>query len=291
MGHAAINNSDVVDERCHACFRRVYTVLLEKFQVDVSQAEVFLTELETVVSRSTQSSPEIQRELSKRFAEMFGKTDPFAEEKEISNRTALKLYKQWKPKVVASEKPVDLALRLAIAGNIMDYGASRSFNIHHTIQQVLSAQFAIDHSELLIKKIANATQILYLGDNAGEIVFDRLFIETMGAKHVVFAVKSGPVLNDVTVHDAKESAITNVATVISNGFDAPSTVLSRCSNQFLEIYRKADVIISKGQGNFEGLIDERDERLFYLMMVKCDAIAEKLQMPVKSFVVMNSNRR
>ncbi len=288
MGRAAIKNRVVVDERCRACFCRVYENLLQKFHADASVSATFLAELETVVSNNPMSSPEIQRELSKRFAALFDNDNPFADEKKLSNQMALQLYKEWKPRVESTENPMDLALRLAIAGNIMDYGAFNSFSIRDTINSVMHAQFATDHSIELFRKIQTAKNILYLGDNAGEIVFDRLFIETMTDKKVSFAVKSGPVLNDVTMQDAEETGMQHVAEVISNGYDAPSTVLSKCSDEFRNIYRNADVIIAKGQGNFEGLIDERDDRLFFIMMVKCDTIAEKLKVPVRSMVVLNS---
>lgn len=288
MGRAAIKNRVVVDERCRACFRRVYVNLLQKFHADASVSATFLAELETVVSNNPMSSPEIQRELSKRFAALFDNDNPFADEKKLSNQMALQLYKEWKPRVESTENPMDLALRLAIAGNIMDYGAFNSFSIRDTIQSVMHAQFATDHSIELFRKIQTAKSILYLGDNAGEIVFDRLFIETMTDKKVIFAVKSGPVLNDVTMQDAEETGMQHVAEVISNGYDAPSTVLSKCSDEFRNIYHNADVIIAKGQGNFEGLIDERYDRLFFIMMVKCDTIADKLNVPVRSMVVLNS---
>jgi hypothetical protein len=233
------------------------------------------------------SSPEIQRILNKTFCSIIGVNDPFAEEKEESNLVALDLYRVWKPKVIESQNPFDLALRLAIAGNIMDYGASRTFDIHKTIDSVIDADFAIDHSALLQQRILDAKQILYLGDNAGEIVFDRLFIETINHPNITFAVKGDPILNDVTLKDADQIGMDRVAEVISNGFDAPSTVLDHCSDQFLEKYNEADLIISKGQGNLEGLIDQKDPRIFFLLMVKCDVIGELLNVPTGSFVVHN----
>lgn len=200
---------------------------------------------------------------------------------------ALELYSQWKPRVINSDDPFRLALRLAIAGNIMDYGASTSFDIHKTIDRVVSSKFAIDQSELLRAKLQKASKVLYLGDNAGEIVFDRLFIEVIMHGDIKFVVKGEPVLNDVTIDDAVQVGMHYAADVISNGYDAPSTILNRCSSEFLKEYNSADIIISKGQGNLEGLLSENDPRIFFLLMVKCDLIAEILGVNKGDFVVYN----
>ena len=152
---------------------------------------------------------------------------------------------------------------------------------------MLNAKFAIDYSEKLRRKVYEAKTILYLGDNAGEIVFDRLFIETMLPKRIIFAVKEGPILNDATLADALEVEMDKHAMLISNGSNAPSTILSTCSNEFLNIYKSADLIISKGQGNLEGLMNEKDERIFFLFMAKCEPIAELLNVEKFSFNVYN----
>jgi len=225
--------------------------------------------------------------LNHAFCRIINVDDPFKKEKANSNEIALALYEEWKPKILLSAKPFDLALRLAIAGNIMDYGANGNFNIQKTINAVLKAQFAIDHSKILKNRIKQANKILFLADNAGEIVFDKLFIETMMHNHVIYAVKDAPVLNDVTIEDAIEVGMDMVADIISNGFDAPSTILNKCSKEFSEIFNSADLIISKGQGNFEGLMHQKDSRIFFLLMAKCDVIAEILNVEKGSFIIYN----
>jgi hypothetical protein len=119
-----------------------------------------------------------------------------------------------------------------------------------------------------------AESVLYLGDNAGEMVFDKLFLETINHPHVYYAVKGSPVINDVTIEDAKRTEIDQVAQVIDNGYDAPSTLPEMSSAAFRNIYQKADLIISKGQGNFEGLMYRKDPRIFFLLIAKCQVIAD-----------------
>jgi len=233
------------------------------------------------------SGPEIQRELQMKLVEMTGITDPYREEKNLSNQLALELYKDWRPRVLASDDPFLLALRLSIAGNIMDYGAFQQFDLHQTIDQVVCTNFYIDHSSMLRERIRNARSILFLGDNAGEIVFDKLLIEVIMHPNVHYAVKGGPALNDVTLDDALEVGMDSVADVITNGYNASSTLLDKSSDSFRNLYHSADIIVSKGQGNFEGLLNHRDPRLFFLMMVKCDLIAEKTGAPKGSYIVLN----
>lgn len=277
-----------IDPRCSDCLLKTYRRLFDKFNTPAKEQHDFLIYFKELIRvHDLATTPEIQRELSLRFNSISGVADPFAEEKAESNRVALELYNEWKPKVTASTHPFELVLRLSIAGNIMDYGANNSFDIHQTIEFVNSADFAIDHTKLLEQAINRAKRILYLGDNAGEIVFDKLFLETIAHPDVIFAVRGGIALNDATMQDAEAIGMDSVASMISNGFDAPSTVLAECSPEFLTAYHSADLIISKGQGNLEGLIDENDPRIFFLLMVKCDLMAEKLNVVKGSFVVYN----
>lgn len=129
---------------------------------------------------------------------------------------------------------------------------------------------------------------MYLGDNCGEIVLDKLFLETISHSNVWFAVRETPVLNDATEKEAREVGIHHVAKIISNGDDAPSTLLHRMSPQFKKTCRQADLIISKGMGNYEGLMFETDPRLFFLLMVKCPVIGQKISAEKGEFVVKRS---
>lgn len=277
-----------IDYRCIFCFLKSYRRLFEKFNILEHQQKEFLNYFyELIEHNSFTSTPEIQRELNIKFNSMTAIVDSFAEEKSASNKIASELYNVWKPKVMTSNNPFELALRLSIAGNIMDYGAKNKFDINETIEQVTTTDFAINHTNQLKQQISRAKSILFLGDNAGEIVFDKLFIETINHPNVTYAVKGSPIINDVTVEDAKEVGMDSVTKVISNGYDVPSTVLKKCSAEFLEVYLSADLIISKGQGNLEGLIVENDPRIYFLLMVKCDVIAEALNVEKGSFVVVN----
>ncbi len=277
-----------VDKRCVVCQLKSFDRLLVKFKASGSQRQQFIEFYNLTMDRvESISMAQIHRELNNEFCKIMEVSNPYEQEKMECNQLALELYKGYKVKVLKSADPFDMALRLSIAGNIMDYGASAHFEVEPTIQKVLDSDFAINHSAELKKKLGLAEKVLYLGDNAGEIVFDKLFIETIQHPQITFAVRGDNVLNDATIEDAKQVGIDKIAAVIDNGYDAPSTILSKCSAEFLNIYKEADLIISKGQGNFEGLIDENDARIFFLLMVKCDVVAERLHVEKGSFVVYN----
>ena len=278
-----------VDGRCMDCMFRTFERLMDRFQLNETDRQSFFQFYNVTMARGYGlTMPQIHRELNREFFRITRIVDPYVEEKLKNNLIAMKIYDDWRLKVIKLDNPFQMALRLSIAGNIMDYGPNAEFDIQQTIERVMQSQFAIDHSLELKARIKNAKRVLYLGDNAGEIVFDKLFIEMIMHDNLTYVVRGSAVLNDATLQDAEQIGMDQIADVISNGYDAASTVLKECSQEFLDLYQSADVIISKGQGNLEGLIDENDPRLFFLLMVKCDVVAEMLQVPTGNFVVYNS---
>ena len=191
----------------------------------------------------------------------------------------------------SSDDPFETALRIAVAGNIIDFGVhtNDSIQIRATIEKALEAQFAIDHIRELKDRLCHASLVLYLADNAGEIVFDRLFVEQIGAGRVVCAVRHAPIINDATLDDAEQAGLCDVCRVISSGCTAPGTLIRECSDEFKTLFSSADIVISKGQGNFETL-NHTDRDIFFLFMVKCQVISREVSVPVGGFVVMHSRR-
>ncbi len=135
--------------------------------------------------------------------------------------------------------------------------------------------------------VLSANKILYLGDNSGEIVFDRLLIEQLPYDKVTYAVRGYPVINDVTMDDAVATGITKLVTVIDNGSDAPGTILDECSDKFKRVFHDADMIISKGQGNYESLSDS-NKNIFFIFKVKCRVVAENTKSALGSMVIQNN---
>jgi len=230
----------------------------------------------------------INRNLHRLIREVSKNSDPYKQLKDKFNNEALKHYDKYKKQVFESKDPFKMAMSLAIAGNIIDFGPGHNFNVEETIQKVLMSNFAIDHIEDLRKQIKEAKSIVYLGDNTGEIVFDKLFLEIIGRPDIVFVVRNSPILNDATMEDVKFLGIDKMAQVMTNGDDAPGTLLDSVSDEFKEKFDKADLIISKGQGNFEGLGKIKDKNIFFLLMIKCHLIAENLGIKKGDYIVKSA---
>lgn len=227
--------------------------------------------------------PEIGKEVYKIISEMTGVEDPYAAIKDRCTRQALSLYPELKKLIDSSEDRLLTALKVAIAGNVIDFGANADFDLKNDIKQVLSQDLAIDDSHDLRLAVDRAQSILYVADNAGETVFDRLLIEELG-KPVIYVVREKPVINDAVCEDALAAGIDEVADIISSGTDAPGTILNLCSERFLKIYQAAELIISKGQGNYEGLSDE-PRPIFFLLKAKCPVIARDIGVDVGDIIV------
>lgn len=276
-----------MDYRCYPCLAKAFTKLIEEHNISKDKGENLTREFFSHISSAPEGliAPEVARMSQHKIKEILNVDDPYRDIKEKSNQYLLERYDLFKNLIESSEDKYDTSIRLAIAGNIIDYAANPEFDLNGTIDKVLKGTFAINDSLVLKEKISKAENILYLADNAGEIVMDKLFIQYLNHPNITYVVRHAPVINDVTLNDVKQTGIDKHAKVITNGYDAPSTVLPKVSDEFMEAYNNADVIISKGQGNFEGLMNADDDRLFFLMMVKCDVIGERLNVKKGSFVV------
>lgn len=228
--------------------------------------------------------PVFGRDVYKLVSEMTGVRDPYLDIKRSCTEQALRLFPGLKKRILASDDPLLMAIRLAIAGNVIDFGTTRKFNIEEDLEAVLEQDFAVNHYPEFQKRLDSAKNILYIGDNAGETVFDRLLIEELG-KPVIYVVREKPIINDAVREDAVEAGIDRVAKILSSGCDAPGNILGLCSKEFIEVYHSADMIISKGQGNYEALSEENGP-IFFLLKAKCQVIARDIGVDNGSIILM-----
>lgn len=230
--------------------------------------------------------PVTARTLHRMVRTLTGHDDPYQNIKATSNQYALTLYPRLSRTIRDSPAPLETAARLAIAGNIIDFGVSIAVNpeiIDAAVGQALSGPIAGD-MEAFLQAAANAESILYLGDNAGEVVFDKLLMEQLPMDKVIFAVRGGPVINDATLADAEETGVTRLVSVINNGSDAPGTLLEECSEGFRKVFEAADLVIAKGQGNYETLSDV-SKNIFFLLKAKCPVIARHIGCAVGTAII------
>lgn len=231
--------------------------------------------------------PETGEIIYRKVREITGVTDPYKKVKEANIEEALSLYPGLKKIVKESDNSLLTAIRIAIAGNVIDLGVNKKFNLVEDVRKILKQDFAILDFKKFEKQLKIADSVLYLGDNAGESVFDKILIEELN-KPVTYVVREIPVINDVTEEDAIASGIREVAEIISSGTTAPAVILSLCNNEFLERFYSSKMIISKGQGNYEGLSDVK-QPVFFLLKTKCSVIAKELSVEENDIVLKGTN--
>jgi len=218
--------------------------------------------------------PETGRLIQRKIREITGNIDPYKDLKNESTEECLRLYPSLKKEVEKSSDKLLTAIRFAIAGNVIDVGPNKSFNIEEETNEILRKDFAIFDYDKFKQYLDRADEILYIGDNAGESVFDKILIEEM-KKPVIYVVRGIPVINDVTYEDAIHAGLDKVAAILSSGTDAAGTVLRVCNAEFIELYNNSTFIISKGQGNYETLSEEK-RPIFFLLKAKCHVIANDI---------------
>ncbi len=237
-----------------------------------------------------ESPPAMAQKIHRLIRKLTGVEDPYLQTKSRFNQLALKMYPELQEQVQASTDPFETAVRLAIAGNIIDLGVKTGLaesQVEETIAQSLTGPLDMEALKEFRNATAQAKDILYIGDNAGEIAFDRLLIEQLPCENITFVVKAGPIINDATMKDAEIVGLTDIVTVIDNGSDAPGTILESCSEAFRRRFDEADLVIAKGQGNYETLSDV-DKDIFFILRAKCPVIAQHLGCEIGSLVLVKN---
>ncbi|MEA1051007.1 ARMT1-like domain-containing protein [Lamprobacter modestohalophilus] len=247
--------------------------------------EETMTELRAVSDAAT--PPEMGNQIHRLVRERTQVADPYRESKQEATASALALLPMLRERVATATDPLATAVRIAVAGNIIDYGVAETFDLEATLESVLQATPAIDDLALLRQTLQQVDRVLYLADNAGETVFDRVLIEALPVP-VDYVVKAGPVLNDATREEATEAGLDQVAALSDTGCDAMGTPLGLCSSAFRERFERASLIIAKGQANYETLSNV-DAPICFLLQAKCSVIAEDIGVAPGSVIIKASD--
>ncbi|MCU0643932.1 MAG: ARMT1-like domain-containing protein [bacterium] len=274
---------------CIPCAIGSLITLFKKGLVTKEQQEQSMRALLDYLSKINydQSPPKLGREMHRIIRAVLNNPDPYYEIKKQFNQLLLNYYPDLKKLVAEADDPFQMALRFAIAGNVIDFGPNQPFDINKTLEQAKSIVIAIDDSRALQASLSKSKMLLYLGDNAGEIVMDRIFLETIQHPNVYFSVRGAPIINDALIEDAEMVGIDKIAHLITNGDDAPGTILETSSAEFRSLFEQADLIISKGQGNYEGLSCVH-KNIYFILMTKCDHVANHLGIKKGDFVVKHA---
>ncbi|MHA1596732.1 MAG: damage-control phosphatase ARMT1 family protein [Candidatus Asgardarchaeia archaeon] len=229
--------------------------------------------------------------LSKRILEkVTGVYDPFKRKKREFNRRALELIPKVREKIVMSDDKLEAAIRLAVAGNVIDLAPGKDFNVERTVDEVMNVEFKVYHYDELKDDIERARKVIYLCDNTGEIVFDKVVISMLRdmGKEVICYVRNIPIINDATVEDALEVGLDEVAEIRSADL-TNDTEEGKRLDDLKSVLKDAEVVISKGQGNFEMLYGV-EGNIYFLFRVKCTLAARYLGLSVGDYLILKNGR-
>ena len=222
-----------------------------------------------------------------------GILDPYEKQKIESTKMARGYYPNLKKIISKSEDKLQTAVETAISGNIIDYGAKGHFDLDGELDKLFNGTESniksVFQYDDFVADLSAANNVLYLLDNCGEIYFDKVLVEQLISlqKRVIAVVRGGPIINDVTMCEAKECGMTELVEVIDTGAALPGIVFDQCNDRFIEEFKKADIVISKGQGNYETLESYNDSKVYFLFKVKCPIVAEHSGCALGSVVLKN----
>ncbi len=206
--------------------------------------------------------------------EITGVKDPYKDIKQQHIKETKAIYPELEQIVAKADDKLLTAIKIAIAGNVIDLGVNKAFDIVTDVKTILEQDFAIFDYPAFQKQLTASKNVLYIGDNVGESVFDKILIKELKIP-VKYAVRAIPIINDVTREDAVASGIDQVAEIVDSGCKSPGVILDQSTPEFLELFNRADLVISKGQGNFEGL-SGCNRQVFFLLKAKCHIISKHL---------------
>lgn len=265
---------------CIHCYLRQAVTCMTIAKVDEETQYKNLFELMDLIKNMDRNNTpaENSTKLLMKVYKQIGLNDPYQKEKKQSNDLALKLYPKIKDLLDKSDNRLYDALKISVAGNVIDLGINRTFDIDASLKYSLEVGFSKDDYDKFINKLNKVDEVLILGDNSGEIVFDKILVEELLQmnKKVTYVVKDRPILNDSTMEDALYVGMNNVAKVVTTGTNYLGTPLKYISDECLTLLKNADLVISKGQANFESLEHEElaKNRIFFLLKIKCEGVAE-----------------
>lgn len=245
----------------------------------------------------SKSNPEILGDSFKILKEHIKNEDPYKETRSYYNSAFLKMFNVFEKNIDQSPDPFEAAVKYAILGNIIDFGPMHNIEMEEVLKLFKDSDnltLTVNHTKKLKDDIASAKSLLYLGDNCGEICLDKLLVKKIKEFnpdiHIYFGARGEPVVNDSIEEDAYFVGMDEFATIVSNGDGSAGTVLSRTSQEFNRIYEAADVVIAKGQANYESLSGQEGKNIYFMLMTKCSVIAENIGVPQKSLLCMNARR-
>jgi hypothetical protein len=283
-----------ISRECYLCIYTQTLNLTKRLGLDEYKASEVLRGVAKIISKYplNVTPPEIAAEVYDFISEITGISDPFKEAKKEAITEALKFKEILQTKLKNSQNPLLEACKIAVAGNVIDLGVNQTYDLDKEIESIFDIEFKHNNFNDLKEKLKSAKSIVYLGDNAGENVFDEILIKELRnfADKIYYFARGKPIINDITVNDLKGLEISDLAEVVNSGVDTPGFHLNRANERAKKLFFDADLVISKGMGNFECLFGECGREVFYLFKVKCNVVARACGADVGDYVLLKNEK-
>ncbi len=259
---------------CLSCLLNQSLRVTKSLEVEESKSKELLQIASASIATYGEVSPPIAAsDLYPKLANFIGVADIYEQLKADSTKEALKLLPMVKKRV----NSISSAIKASVAGNVIDFAIPNHFDLNEEFSKVFHTDFTIDNEHEFLSKLSKSNSFMIIGDNVGEHIFDKLLLEEIAKTYptlkIYYAVRGTPIINDVTLKEAKEAEIEKVAILVDSGVDTPGLAYERASDEFMELYNSMDLIVAKGMGNYECLEGVGDERIYHLFKVKCDVVA------------------
>jgi uncharacterized protein with ATP-grasp and redox domains len=280
----------LIDEACISCIIKQSVKVADAIHAD-EKLKKRLTSTVEDMSKSfsfENSPPEIAASVYEKMAIMANKKDLYKEVKKNSTRKALSFVPFLEDKLSSSQNRLLTATKIAVAGNVIDLAAEVAFDLEEELSKIFHTEFAHDDFAALEIKLTNAKTVLVIGDNVGEHIFDYLFIKTLKELYpetlFSYMTRGNPIINDVTILEAKEAGFEKLCILIDSGVNTPGFTYNRANKESQELFDSADMVISKGMGNYECLSPSHRKDICFLLKVKCAVVASSLKKEIGDII-------
>lgn len=279
-----------IQPECISCITAQSKRVCEAIHADETLSQKIISYVETALQDAdfTLSPPVIAAPLYEQMAILAQSDDLYREQKQHATAQAKSYLPFLKETIKQSDNPFIATLKTAVVGNVIDLAAEVSFDLHDAIMSVFETPFAHDDAETLHTSLTHAKTLLYIGDNAGEHIFDAVAIESLQKLYphlcITYMVRGNPIINDVTVSEAYEAGIDKICSVINSGVPTPGFVYELASQEAQEHFDKADLIVAKGMGNYECMTPLRRRNICFLLKVKCSVVAASLNQEIGDII-------
>jgi len=279
-----------IDEACVACIVKQSVKVADAIDASESLKDKMTSTIKEMSSDFSydDTPPEIASYVYEKMAQIANKVDLYDEVKELSTKKALSFVPLVKAELHNSKDKLLTATKTAVAGNVIDLAAAVEFDLEEELSKVFHTEFAYNDFEKFRQKLSNAKSVLVIGDNVGEHIFDYLFIETLKELYpdasYSYMIRGNPIINDVTIKEAKEAGFDKLCSLVDSGVNTPGFAYSRANEESKELFDSVDLVISKGMGNYECMNESHKKNICFVLKVKCEVVANSLNKEVGDIV-------